>query len=82
MLAVFPFRQYQFVQTEVDALTIRLVADRDPTGEERAGLADLARHHLHVPLEVTVERVSAIARGPGGKFEDYVCRVGQGETPR
>jgi phenylacetate-CoA ligase len=75
LVDIYPLRQFQYVQTALDAVTLRVVADRDPTDEECARIADLVREYLHTPLDVAVERVDEIARNAGGKYEDYLCRI-------
>lgn len=70
-----PIRQIQFVQTEPDAVEVRLVAPRRLAAEEEALAPALVEQAFGWPMRVTVRYVDTIERGPGGKFEDYRCEV-------
>ncbi len=70
-----PIRQFQIVQTEPDAVTIRLVAGRPLRTEEEALVRGLICDALDWPMRVQLTHVEAIERGPGGKFEDYRCTI-------
>lgn len=68
---VLPVRQFQLVQTALDALELRLVADRKGTPEEEARLRQLIGERLGYPFALTVTYLDAIPRSPSGKFEDF-----------
>jgi phenylacetate-coenzyme A ligase PaaK-like adenylate-forming protein len=64
-------RQYQVIQHDLDTFTVRVVADRRLDAEIRAALAA----HFGAPVEVRVEAVDAIPRGPNGKFYASICEL-------
>ncbi|MCB9585083.1 MAG: phenylacetate--CoA ligase family protein [Polyangiaceae bacterium] len=73
----FAVRQFRLVQQSYEDFELELVSE--PLGD--AELADLRRMVLQQltrnvphPLKLEVRYVSEIPRGPGGKFEDFVCR--------
>jgi phenylacetate-CoA ligase len=68
---VLPVRQFQLVQTALDALELRLVADRRGTPEEEARLRQLIAERLGYPFALTVTYLGAIPRSKSGKFEDF-----------
>lgn len=70
--AVAPIRQAQWVQTARDAIELRVVLDRPLTDEETALAADTVRQTLRHPYRVEVVPLAAIARGPTGKFEEFI----------
>lgn len=65
-------RQYQFVQTAVDRIELRVVAGR-PLGEaDQASLAAVARAQLGQELELAVTQVDRLPRSAAGICEDFV----------
>jgi phenylacetate-CoA ligase len=65
-------QQFQFVQTALDAIELRLVLNDPLTVEEHGQLVEFARAALGHPFEVQVTPVAAIERGPTGKFEEFL----------
>jgi phenylacetate-CoA ligase len=74
---IAPVLQHQFVQKGPELIEARLVTARPLTAEEEASL----RRHLLAALparfEIRFLYLERIARGPGGKFEDFVCELGE-----
>jgi len=68
---VLPVRQFQLVQTGLDALELRLVADRRGTPDEEAKLRQLIAERLGYPFALTVTYLDSIPRSKSGKFEDF-----------
>jgi phenylacetate-CoA ligase len=68
-----PLRQFQVRQRSLSLLEVRYVADRDLTAAESEILRSAMREDLGYPFEVALEKVAAIERSPGGKFEDFIC---------
>ncbi len=72
-----PIRQFQVIQRAPERLELKLVTARPFAAEEeeraRAMLRRLCRHDFQVDLSYH----DAIPRGPGGKFEDFICEVGR-----
>jgi phenylacetate-CoA ligase len=76
MVPIAPIRQFQIIQHDLQRIEARLVAARaltdDEVGRLRAFLAGCLRHDFKLELVF----VDEIARSPGGKYEDFVSRVG------
>jgi phenylacetate-CoA ligase len=70
--AVAPVRQSQWVQTARDAIELRVVLDRPLTESETRQAADVVCETLGFPYRVTVVPVDEIARGPTGKFQEFL----------
>jgi len=67
-----PMRQFQFVQTALDALTVRHVSDRALAEGEEAAVAERIRGQIGYPLRITFERVEGSLNTPGSyKFEEF-----------
>jgi phenylacetate-CoA ligase len=65
-------RQTQWVQTARDAIELRAVLDRPMTETETQQAIEVVRATLGHPYRVTIVAVDAIARGPTGKFEEFL----------
>ena len=69
-------RQWQLVQRARDHVHVSVVADSDLSANEVAEIQSAVNEFVPEPIAVSVERVAAIARQPGGKFEEFVNLVG------
>jgi phenylacetate-CoA ligase len=73
---VAPIQQYQLIQHSREEVEVRLVAERGLTANEEAELGDVIRGALGHPFQLRFTYFeSEIPRGPGGKFEEFVCRA-------
>ena len=76
MMPIAPIRQFQIIQHDLQRIEARLVVARalsdDETGRLRAFLAGCLRYDFKLELVF----VDEIARSAGGKYEDFVSRVG------
>lgn len=72
MRTVSAIRQAQWVQTARDAIELRAVLERPLTAGETQQAIDIVRETLGFPYRVDVVAVDAIARGPTGKFEEFL----------
>lgn len=70
--AVSVVRQSQWVQTAPDAIELRVILERPLTPAETQQAIDLVRETLGFPYRVKVVAVEDIARGPTGKFEEFL----------
>ena len=71
-----PVRQYQVVQRSLSEVDLRVSTDAPLTAGQRERLAAIVRDALGHPFEVRVEEHrDPLPVGPGGKFEEFVCRV-------
>jgi phenylacetate-CoA ligase len=75
MLRYVGFVQVQVVQTAVEEIEVRYVADGSERVPDNTGLQEYFRSVLHPSLRVTAQAVEQIPRSPSGKFEDYVSLV-------
>lgn len=74
---VAPIAQYQLIQHSRTAIEVRLVTERPLTAVEETRLGEVIRNALGAPFALRfVYFESEIPRGPGGKFEEFVCRAG------
>ncbi len=67
-----PIRQFQWVQTAQDAIEVRVVLDRALTPAETEQARAIVRETLGHPYRVEIVPVRDIARGPTGKFEEFL----------
>lgn len=80
---IAPVRQYQLIQRSLERVTLRLVVERPLTMAEESGLTEKLLEFLGHRFAVDFEYFAPnIPRGPGGKFEDFICEmeVGAGGT--
>lgn len=70
--AVQPIRQFQWVQTAQDAIEVRVMLDRALTPAETEQARAIVRETLGHPYLVEIVPVREIARGPTGKFEEFL----------
>lgn len=67
--------QLQVEQDRPDHLLVRLVT-RDPLNtEQEQYLREEFQRNLHFPHAIDLQRVTGIARAPGGKYFDFVSRL-------
>lgn len=69
---VTAIRQAQWVQTARDSVELRVVLDRPLTAAETELAIETARQVLGFPYQVQIVAVETIARGPTGKFEEFL----------
>lgn len=76
LVAIAPIIQFQFVQEAVDRIDMRLVMARPLTETEARNLTAYIQSRFDWPFEVRFTYFdNEIPRGPGGKFEDFMCLV-------
>lgn len=77
---IAPVRQYQIIQRSLERVTLRLAAERPLSVVEEGALAEKLVEFLGHRFAVDFEYFTpAIPRGPGGKFEDFVCEIPIGD---
>jgi phenylacetate-CoA ligase len=69
-------RRHQVVQTQEDAVVLRVVPAVQPTSEQVQQIGAAVAQMLGPPMRVSVELVPEIEPGPGGKFRGVHCLVG------
>lgn len=73
---IAPIRQYQLIQREREVIEVRLVSDAPLTMEQERRLGDVIRESLGFPFRLQFFYFpEKIPRGPGGKFEEFVCLI-------
>jgi phenylacetate-CoA ligase len=77
---IAPVRQYQIVQRSFERVTLRLAVERPLSTAEETGLAEKLVECLGHRFTVDFDyRTPEIPRGPGGKFEDFICEITTGD---
>ena len=70
-------RQFQFVQLDRTTVRARMSAPGRPSAEQEAQLTAIISDALRHPFDIRYEWHEApLPRGPGGKFEEFICRAG------
>ena len=73
---VAAIRQYQVVQTALDRIELRVVCDSEIEAGARMRLTEIVQEALGYPFKVDLVQFSGrLPAGPGGKFEEFVCRI-------
>lgn len=76
---IAPVRQYQVIQRSLERVTLRLAVERPLSAAEESRLADKLVEFLGYRFVVDFDYCAPeIARGPGGKFEDFICEISPG----
>ncbi|HMH48732.1 MAG TPA: AMP-binding protein [Candidatus Acidoferrum sp.] len=71
-----PIRQYQFIQHDRERIEVRLVSEAPLSAAQEAELSAVIQDALGHPFVLSFTYFAgAIPRGPGGKFEEFVCNV-------
>jgi len=73
LLALAPIRQYQFAQTHLDRIEVRLQTERTLTDGEALGVVDWARAKFGEEFRIDLAFPAELSRTTSGKFEDFVC---------
>jgi len=76
----FPLRQFRLVQTSLTELVLEVALTRPFEGDEEVRLRRQVLGIVRYPFELELREVAEIPRHPGGKFEDFVCEVGDREV--
>lgn len=72
LLALAPIRQYQFAQTHLDRIEVRLQTARALTPEEQRGIVGWARAKFGEEFRIDLAFPAELSRTTSGKFEDFV----------
>jgi len=64
--------QYQFVQTAVDRVELRVVASRRLDADDGARIEAVVRERLGDDFDLVLSRMDQLPRPASGKFEDFV----------
>jgi phenylacetate-CoA ligase len=71
-----PVRQFQFVQLDRQTILARMAASGRPDSAQEARLTAIIQKALQHPFEIRYEwHETPLPRGPGGKFEEFICRA-------
>jgi phenylacetate-CoA ligase len=73
---VHPIRQFQFIQLDRKTILAKMSASSRPALDQEARLTAIIQDELKYPFEIQYEwHESPLPRGPGGKFEEFLCRA-------
>lgn len=73
---VYTVRQFQFVQLDHTTILARMSAAGRPDPAQEARLTAIIQEALRHPFDIRYEwHETPLPRGPGGKFEEFVCRA-------
>jgi phenylacetate-CoA ligase len=72
---ILPHRKLQVVQTALDHLEVRIIAQSEDQVDDVEGLTAYFRHRLHDSLRISVRRMDDIPRSPSGKYFDFYSEV-------
>jgi phenylacetate-CoA ligase len=73
---VFPVRQFQFIQEDRHTIIAKMSAQGRPTPAQEARLTEIICGSLGHPFELRYHwQEEPLPRGPGGKFEEFQCRL-------
>jgi phenylacetate-coenzyme A ligase PaaK-like adenylate-forming protein len=70
---VAPIRHYQFVQTHLDRLEVRLESARPLHDQEARRVIEWAHAKFGNALRIELVYPATLPRSAAGKFEDFVC---------
>ena len=76
MMPIAPIRQFQVIQHDLERVEAKLVPGRDLSDDEVANLRTFFAGCLRHDFELDLVFVDEIPRPPGGKYEDFISRVG------
>jgi phenylacetate-CoA ligase len=72
---VAPVRQYQMVQTALDAIELRLVTERPLSAAEEIALTEVVRRALGHPFTLHFTYHDTLLPGKNGKFEEFLSLI-------
>jgi phenylacetate-CoA ligase len=78
--AHFPVREAQIIQEDLGCVKVRYVPAPDYTESAGQSLVDEIRARMG-PIDVALERVSELPRGPNGKLHAVVCSIRKPRMP-
>lgn len=67
--------QHQFVQVTAALIDVKLVVPQPPSEDQEQAMRALLAERTPAGIEFTFSYVDHIPRGPGGKFEEFICAV-------
>ncbi|MSQ71859.1 MAG: phenylacetate--CoA ligase family protein [Betaproteobacteria bacterium] len=73
--AIAAIRQMQLAQVAIDCVEARLVTEAPLSPEQEARLHELILSRVPPGFRVTFSYRDHIARGAGGKYEDFICEI-------
>ena len=80
--SVAPIEQFQIIQRTVTTLEIRYVCGHELVETEQNGIARELEQSLGHGFDLTFTRFTdEIPRGPGGKYEDFICELDFEDAP-
>ncbi len=71
---VTPIKQAQFIQHSRHELEAIMVSDRNLTDAQANTIRDIMLSRLPEKINIRFSYAKKLERGPGGKFEEFICR--------
>jgi len=73
---IAPIRQFQFIQHERETIEVRLASDAPLSADQERRIAELIHAALNHAFKLNFTYFpESIPRGPGGKFEEFICLI-------
>jgi phenylacetate-CoA ligase len=72
---IAPIRQYQFVQTTLTTLEIRLVCDQPLSKAQEQQLTDAIHEAVKYPFALNFQYFSLLPKKANGKFEEFISQL-------
>ena len=72
-MAVAPLQQFQLVQTDMEALELKLVVQETLQATQEQEIVAILHRFLDYPFQIKFTYLDAIPRSPNGKYEDFLC---------
>lgn len=73
IMAVAPLQQFQLVQTDVEALELKLVVQEPLQAAQEQEIVAILQQFLDYPFQIKFTYLDVIPRSPSGKYEDFLC---------
>ena len=73
IMAVAPLQQFQLVQTDAEALELKLVVQESLLADLEQEIVAILHRFLDYLFQIKFTYLDSIPRSPSGKYEDFLC---------
>ncbi len=77
LLKDYPIKQCQYLQTDGNTLTLKIIADRDFNPAHTASILNVLRSHTGEGVRIRIEEVDAISPTKAGKWKMVISHVNE-----
>lgn len=77
LLDIAPILQQQYVQKAYDLIEARFVSEAPFSAEQEARLQEALLSGLPEGMRIRIAYCDDIPRGPGGKYDDFICEIAE-----